>query len=516
MESRRHNRILTVIVLPVWVVYLVLIWVYRFIPSVDYPEWLFQANILLHYIDPESSFSQWYDLIPAPVPNAGFVLPTALLSVFIPIETSGKIILSLYIIWFPLAVRSFYNSIGQHPWYWVIGILLLFNISFFNGNLSFLIGLCLLFSALARWERRKGRFKFRDYFTAVVIAFMIFLSHAVCALVYLLYCLVRVFEKGSKPTEKRVVAVSAIEILTLTALYLVTKPKDSMITVVNWLPDLQYRVFLLTKPFFIGWAYPPFEFSLFRFLITSFFVVVGLTMTACAFRSVKEKFPQSAIAKLTVAVTLLMFLGPKHIFGIAELSHRFALIWFPLMIGFTRIPLRLNSVVIWTLIALTYVTTVVRLKDYHDSSLIISKRHEFLQQHIEPGYPLLTLDDDLGERKAQFHHLVPKGVSFTFQADYFMMNGGYNPFSFPTAFLVPRDTFIFLFYNLTTKGGLDGVLGLRGTDIHDQIRYIIIDTASDWGTRLANGLAPHFRIISEAEVTKGVRTIILERASLNA
>src|SRR5713101_1283954 len=79
--------------------HLALVWLYRFVPSVDYPEWLLQSNILAHYNDASNNYSQWYERVIAPVPNAGFVMPTAVLAAFLPIEIAGKIVLSLYIVW---------------------------------------------------------------------------------------------------------------------------------------------------------------------------------------------------------------------------------------------------------------------------------------------------------------------------------------------------------------------------------------------------------------------------------
>jgi hypothetical protein len=397
--------------------------------------------------------------------------------------------------------------------YWVIGVLILFNISFFNGNFNFLIGLCLLFSSLSYVERRRGRFRFREFFVTAVLTLLIFLSHAVCAIVFLLYSLFRFFERGTTPVEKRMFSLFAVENLALTAFYLATKPQNRMITVFDWLPDLRYRLLLVTKPFFVGWSYPPYEFSLFRFLTTSLFVVVGVTMAVFSIPTLRKKFSESSPATLTVVVALMTLLGPKNISGIAELSHRFALVSLPLVAGFIKIPERLTATMRWTLVALAYLAILACWKDYRDSSLIIEKRNDFLHRHLQPGDAILTLDDDLGESKAPFLHLVPKGVSFTFQADYFMMGGGCNSFSFPTSFLIPRDTFIVQFYRLASTGGLDGVLGLRGTDIPHQVRFIIIDSASDWGKRLAHGLASRFHLIAEEEIVPGVRTIVLERTS---
>ena len=209
----------------------------------------------------------------------------------------------------------------------------------------------------------------------------------------------------------------------------------------------------------------------------------------------------------------MTFLGPKHILGIAELSHRFALVTFPLMLGFFNTSKRISMAALSCLALIAVAITIGNWLDYERSSALISRRNDFLESVVKRGQPILTFDDDLGEAKAHLLPLVPKGVSFTFQSDYLIMSNGYNPFSFYTGFLLPRDTFISQFYELTKSGRWeDQTLKIRGSDIPKDIGYVILDTGSEWGYKMADALKQNFIQLAEMEIADGITTIVLQRA----
>src|SRR5512141_1785563 len=106
-----------------WLVHILLIWQYRFVPSNDYPEWLYQANIIAHYADHEYNYAQWYTLLIAPVPNGGFVLPLVVLLHILPLEIAGKILLTLFVLAFPLSVRYYFRSLGNTSSLWLVAVL---------------------------------------------------------------------------------------------------------------------------------------------------------------------------------------------------------------------------------------------------------------------------------------------------------------------------------------------------------------------------------------------------------
>lgn len=494
-----------------WIAHIVLVWAWRFVPSVDYPEWLFQAHILANFQNPAFDYSRWYALCIAPVPNGGFVLPAAFLSMIVPAEMAGKIVLTGYLLWFPLALMSFYRAIGQKPLFGVVAVALFFNIMFFNGNMGFLIGLCALFSGLAFMENRRTHVARKDIWIAALLALCIFLTHGVCAAVFSLYCFL-IAVRRTEPQRLRAMALTGLAVCALLALvYVLRSPDGASIARVHWEPDLRYRLSLLTKPFLVGWSYPPHEFSVMRFVTTACFVALGWSMVVLAFRPLRAAWRTTPIAILALAAAALTFLGPKHLLGVAELSHRFALIWFPLAAGFTRIPEHLKRTFGLASAVLLCCIVIVRWHDYGAASALIERRHAFLSNTIKPGSPILTLDDRLGEERATFLHLVPKGVSLTFQTDYLLLAGGYQPLSFRTFILAPRDS---LFYYLAARSLPDtsgGLLTVPVRMIPNAVAYVVIDAERSRAEAFAAELAEDFRTVADAELAGEIRTLVLRR-----
>ncbi len=484
---------------------------FRFVPSNDYPEWLLQAHVLANYTNPAFDYSRWYALLIAPIPNGGFVIPTAMLSMIVPIETAGKLILTSYLLWLPLAIRSFYKSQEQKSGLWVIAVAMLFNILFFNGNMGFLIGVCLLFTSLAYVENRRAQFSTKNSWITALLSVLLFLSHAVCFAVFALYCVLLLLNKRTNARVRRATVVSMGIGAALSAFYVVGVSGQAVLSRIEWQIDLRYRLALITKPFFVGWAYPPFEFSMLRFIVTVCFVLIGILLIAFAIKPLLTKFNESAVARLAVLLTLFTFLGPKHFLGIAELSHRFAIIWFALVAGFTVIPGKLLRLVQVAVAVLLCVVAFVRLQDYRASSTLIQKRHEFLVSYIPPGNPILTLDDRLGAPRARNLHLVPKGVSFTFQTNYLLFAGGYNPLSFRTFMLSPKDSLLYTLYDLSRNDTSDSLPAVKGTQFPGSVKYIVIDAEGARAKEFTSRLAKNFELVTESTMVGDIRTVVLKR-----
>ncbi len=505
------RRLLLPAVLISWLSHIVLIWMFRFVPSNDYPEWLLQAHVLANYANPAFDYNRWYALLTTPIPNGGFVIPTAMLSMIVPIETAGKLILTSYLLWLPLAIRSFYKSQEQKSGLWVVAVAMLFNILFFNGNMGFLIGVCLLFTSLAYVESRRTRFSTKDSWITALLSALLLLAHAVCFAVFALYCVLLLFNKRTDARVRRASVVSMGIGAALSAFYAVGVSGQAVLSRIEWRVDFRYRLALITKPFFVGWAYPPFEFSMLRFVVTVCFVLIGIFLIAFAIKPLLKKFNETAVARLAVLLTLFTFLGPKHFLGIAELSHRFAIIWLSLVAVFTVVPGKLLRVVQVAVTMLLCFVAFVRLQDYSASSTVIQKRHEFLVNYIPPGNPILTLDDRLGAPRARDLHLVPKGVSFTFQTNYLLFAGGYNPLSFRTFVLSPKDSLLFTPYDLSRNNTSDSLPGVEASQISSAVKYIVIDAEGTKGKEFAARLSEHFELVAESTVTGEIRTTVLRR-----
>ena len=511
ISDERIEILLSTVTYCSWAVYFTLIWFFRFVPSVDYPDWLLQANILAHYNDVSYDFKTWYEAIWAPVPNGGFVLPVAALAKFLPIEMAGKAALSCYIVGFPLSVRYFFRSVGNYSPLWMLSILLLFNVSFVYGNLSFLLSMCLLLGLIGYAERAKVKLKTSTAVIILIGALMLFVAHAVAAIVFLCYAIVQTSEKTSSSKSKRILGACIALTIILGILYFYLRPSEKMITGFEYGVDIRYRLLYLAKSFVAGWAFPPYEFSLLRTLSTLSLLATVITITMLSMLQLLRRFTSSSAVRFVVILALLTPLAPKSIAGSAEMLQRLTLISFLVLMAFFEIPSPLRKMFTSFVIILTCLITVVRIQDYRQSSLLISRRFDCISQALQRLQGVLTLDDDLGQFRIPFYHFLPKGFHFIFQSNYHLLQGGYNPLTFRTGYVIPRDDFLFTLATLHEQQTTQTLLLLRGDMIPKTISHIILDGSRTWVEQMTKNMQVHFVEIASREIAPGIQTVVLQR-----
>ena len=122
------------------------VWSNRFIPNADFPDWLFQGHLVSLLLGGQRLPGS-YTLHHYPVANS---IPTVAMGagdLLLTPEAMGKLLMSVVLIFFALAsiylLKSF-NSSEENPAL-LVPLLYLFNCWFFFGELSYLIGLALLF-----------------------------------------------------------------------------------------------------------------------------------------------------------------------------------------------------------------------------------------------------------------------------------------------------------------------------------------------------------------------------------
>jgi hypothetical protein len=506
-NNKSLTRLFEIIVFICWFVHLALLWIYRFVPSIDYPDWLLQANILVHYGD----FFQSYEILAIPIPNAGFVLPTAVLAVYLPIEIAGKIVLSIYVIWLPLAVRSFYRAINNRSIFWMIGILLLFNVSFIFGNFAFLIGLCFLLTTLSVWENNRKQFSTPAILISLFLTTILFFLHAVCAIVFLIYLIILLTFHNPGKRGNAIYAINIIILISLGSWYYFAHTSDKFTNDIIWGFIPRSRASLLLKSFIAGWSFPPYEFSFLRTTGT-FLMLVGTI--AIGYISLRKAIPftnKSPIAKLIIAILVLMVIAPNVVMGNTEMPQRLAIICF-ILLSVYFLPFRTNRIHVLAPLAIFIAfVTIIRWQDYKNSSLMIERRHQFLQAFITSPSSILTFDDDLGANKSAIFHLVPKGMHFIFQSDYLVMDAGYTPLTFRSGFVIPRDNFFHTLDSLTERCTPEGMIKLSCSDIPPKIDFIILDGSSDWIKSMARNFQPIFMETAKRELERGIFTIILKK-----
>lgn len=106
-QADKTRRLHIGLVAALTIVSLVPIWTTTFFPSQNGPWYVLAAHTLANYANPDSNFSEYYELNLYPIPH---LLHTLVVSVFcsiVPTLVAQKLAISLYVIGLPLSVFFF-------------------------------------------------------------------------------------------------------------------------------------------------------------------------------------------------------------------------------------------------------------------------------------------------------------------------------------------------------------------------------------------------------------------------
>jgi hypothetical protein len=134
------------------------IWIVAFPPLLDYPNHLARAFVLAHLGDPHFSFGQFYRADWGAYPYLGMDASLAVLGRLFPIETAGRVFLSLCALALPAAAWFFLRQIHPESEFAALWALLIsFNVFFLEGFLNFDLSLAVGLLALGLWLRWLSR-----------------------------------------------------------------------------------------------------------------------------------------------------------------------------------------------------------------------------------------------------------------------------------------------------------------------------------------------------------------------
>ncbi len=156
-------------------------WTARYFPSQDGSEHLYNALILRDYAAPWAGlFRKYLYLNPHPVPS---LLPHWLLAglmfVVRPNEAE-KLLLSLYIVMFPLSVRYVLRPIARaNGFLTFLSFPLIYSLMFHKGLFSFCLSMPLYFFFVGYWLRRRGQFDWRSAPLLLVLSLLLYSTHVV-------------------------------------------------------------------------------------------------------------------------------------------------------------------------------------------------------------------------------------------------------------------------------------------------------------------------------------------------
>lgn len=189
----RQRRLLRLAVIVALAAALLLpIWYVAFPPLLDYPNHLARAFVLQHLHDPAYNFGKYYRADWGLYPYLGMDAALAVLCRIFPIETAGRVLLSLCALALPAATWLFLGEIdpgsdAKAPWV----LLIAFNVFFLEGFVNFDLGLAVALAALAlwlRWLKNRGNARWLTLLAAfTALYFVHLLGFAIAALVMAAY-----------------------------------------------------------------------------------------------------------------------------------------------------------------------------------------------------------------------------------------------------------------------------------------------------------------------------------------
>src|SRR5579863_7442976 len=125
------------------------IWAVAFSPLLDYPNHLARAFVLAHLNDSHFSFREFYRADWGAYPYLGMDASLAVLGRIFPIETAGRVFLSLCALALPASVWFFLRQVHPDSEFAACWALLIsYNVFFLEGFLNFDLSLAVGFLAL--------------------------------------------------------------------------------------------------------------------------------------------------------------------------------------------------------------------------------------------------------------------------------------------------------------------------------------------------------------------------------
>jgi len=163
------------------------IWHYRFLPLQDYPDWVYEGYVFHRILTGSTAWG--YHVLSYPVPNSISTFIIGLLNFFFLPETCGKIFLTLYLFCFIFASVYFINSLqpSKTSILSFLPFVLFFNYPFFHGFLNYMFSLCFFFAGMGYILRRRNEEEKVSFWVIAVFSILIFFSHAVIFMGWLLF-----------------------------------------------------------------------------------------------------------------------------------------------------------------------------------------------------------------------------------------------------------------------------------------------------------------------------------------
>jgi hypothetical protein len=154
------------------------IWSVTFPPLLDYPNHLARSFVLAHLHDPAFTFSQFYRADWGAYPYLGMDASMAVLGRLFPVETAGRLFLSLCVLALPAAAWFFLRQVNPGEDTTALWTLLVAsNVFFLEGFLNFDLSIAVGFLALGLWLRWLAKQSIARYIAAIVAFTALYFTH---------------------------------------------------------------------------------------------------------------------------------------------------------------------------------------------------------------------------------------------------------------------------------------------------------------------------------------------------
>jgi hypothetical protein len=159
---------------------LVPIWSTAFPPLLDYPNHLARSFVLAHLNSPEFTFAKFYRADWGAYPYLGMDASLAVLGRIFPVETAGRVFLSLCVLALPLAAWFFLGQVNPNEDTTALWALLIaYNVFFLEGFLNFDLSMAVGFVSLGLWLRWLAQNSFAKWVATLAAFTLLYFAHLV-------------------------------------------------------------------------------------------------------------------------------------------------------------------------------------------------------------------------------------------------------------------------------------------------------------------------------------------------
>ncbi len=294
---RQHAQVIVLALMAALVVGVV-----RFFPAYDYPHWIYQAHVLANLAD----YRQWFSLELVPTPNLGSTMFLWPLTLWLNAEMAGRVLTSLYAFFTVVSFAYLVRSKGAKTGLLLLGPVLVFNYFFYNGFLSYFLGLPLVLFTIGYFERTDKLTPAR-WIALTLLAAVAFLCHLFVWFPIAIYAAVAGLLSGRVRTALAYWSTQFLPV-GLLAIYTLTRTSSEPLRAVFYqsIPD---KVFGLITPMLPLSRVDPFPPRLPFLPLNALFAVGLAVLFFITLRRFWRSQPNRAMLVLPVTVALLLLVA---------------------------------------------------------------------------------------------------------------------------------------------------------------------------------------------------------------